>query len=127
MLPAGGGWDLVIGEPRFSPEGLKIRLGLLDEGFETPDHSWITALAVSGGSIVARCRDPVGDAPPVLRVCRPGAALAEWEVLALGGDPTLVVAAAVEPSAIGLFAVGAGVALTQGASVWLIADLAAAR
>lgn len=125
-LPPGGGWDLVMGEARFSPEGLRLPLSLLGEGFETPDHSWITALAASGDRIVALCRDPLGDAPPVLRLTQPGAALQEWPVLPQPPQPTLIAAVAVGPVA-ALFTVGTGVALTQGAAVWLIADPAAAR
>ena len=122
VLPPGGGWDLVIGEARFSPEGLKIPFSLTGEGFETPDSSWVTALAVSGGTIAALCRDPLGVEPPVLRLCRDAAALEGWEILHSGDLPALVATAAVDPASAGLFAVGSGLAMTQGAAVWLIAD-----
>ena len=127
VLPPDGGWDLVIGEARFSPEGLKIPFSLIGEGFESPDSSWITALAVSGGTIAALCRDPLGVEPPVLRLCRDAAALEGWEILHSGDLPALVATAAVDPASAGLFAVGSGLAMTQGASVWLIADPAPLR
>ena len=127
VLPPDGGWDLVIGEARFSPEGLKIPFSLTGEGFETPDSSWITALAVSGGTIAALCRDPLGVEPPVLRLCRDAAALEGWEILHSGDLPALVATAAVDPASAGLFAVGSGLAMTQGASVRMITDPAQLR
>ena len=76
---------------------------------------------------MALCRDPMGVKAPVLRLCRDAAALEGWEILHSGDLPALVAKTAVDPASAGLFAVGSGLVMTQGASVRLIADPAQLR
>ena len=113
LPPPAGGWDLVMGEARFTPGGLRIPLSLTGEGFEAPDSSWVTALCCTTGGVVALCRDPSGAAPPVLRLCRDTVALDLWDILPAAPDA----AGPAGSVSAGLFALGTGVVLTQGAAV----------
>ncbi len=46
-------WDLIMGEPRFSPEGLKVPFSAMGPGFDNPYNSVIWAMAVHKGTLYA--------------------------------------------------------------------------
>jgi len=47
-----GEWELVAGEPRFTPQGLRTPLSLYGPGFDDPAATVVGAMAVQGGEIV---------------------------------------------------------------------------
>jgi hypothetical protein len=51
-----GTWDVVIGEPRFTPDGLKAPLGAMGAGFHSLYNAEIAALAVQDGVLYAGTR-----------------------------------------------------------------------
>lgn len=55
-LRADGSWDLIVGAPRFTPEGLKVPLGALGPGFGDATQVAVTALAVHDGRLYAGTR-----------------------------------------------------------------------
>lgn len=46
-----GRWELVIGEPRFSPQGLQVPLGCMGPGFDEPCNSVFWRMAVRGDQL----------------------------------------------------------------------------
>lgn len=48
---ADGSWDLIFGEPRFTPDGLKIPLSARGPGLDDPYNSVIWAMAVHEGAL----------------------------------------------------------------------------
>lgn len=48
-----GSWDLLMGEPRFTPDGLKVPLSALGPGFANPYNSMIWSLGVHDGVLYA--------------------------------------------------------------------------
>ena len=52
-LHADDSWDLLVGTPRFTPDGLKIPLSLHDAGFEDAENSLFWAIAHHDGVLYA--------------------------------------------------------------------------
>jgi hypothetical protein len=48
-----GNWDLLVGTPRFTADGLKVPLSLRGAGFEDPENSLFWAMAVHDGVLYA--------------------------------------------------------------------------
>lgn len=48
-----GTWDLIMGEPRFSPDGLKVPLAAMGPGFDNEYNSVIWAMCVHEGTLYA--------------------------------------------------------------------------
>ena len=46
-----GSWDLIFGEPRFTPDGLKVPLSAMGPGLGDPYNSAIWSMAVHGGAL----------------------------------------------------------------------------
>jgi hypothetical protein len=46
-------WDLIMGEPRFTPDGLKIPLSAMAPGFDNPYNSVIWAMTTHNGTLYA--------------------------------------------------------------------------
>lgn len=46
-------WDLIMGEPRFTPDGLKVPFSAMGPGFDNPYNSVIWAMTVHEGSLYA--------------------------------------------------------------------------
>jgi len=57
-LSAEGSWELVVGEPRFSPVGLQVPFSVMGPGFDVDGHSMIPGLAVSGDRLLALVQRP---------------------------------------------------------------------
>jgi hypothetical protein len=90
-LRADGSWDIVVGSPRFTPDGLKVPLAALGPGFGDPGQIAISALAVHAGRLYAGTRQiRPGDPGAPNRISPAGAAL--W-CSADGQDWTLLPAA----------------------------------
>jgi hypothetical protein len=71
-----GSWDIVVGSPRFTPDGLKVPLAALGPGFGDPGQIAISALAVHDGSLHAGTRQiRPGDPGAPDRIGLAGAAL----------------------------------------------------
>lgn len=61
-----GSWDLLIGQPRLSPSGLKLPASALTPGIESPGNAAITAIAsgpASGCPVVLAMQDYAGPEP----------------------------------------------------------------
>lgn len=54
---ADGGWDLVVGQPRFSPDGLKVPLSGIGPGFGDGYHTLVTSLGTYSGVLYAGTRN----------------------------------------------------------------------
>jgi hypothetical protein len=80
------GWDLVMGETRLSPEGLKVPESLLGQGFERAELPDITALALAGGHLYALCEGAPG-AAPLLQQSAAGPDVADWTPIDLPPCP----------------------------------------
>ncbi len=52
-LDAQGNWDLLVGTPRFTPDGMKIPLSLKGPGFEDAENSLFWAIASHDGVLYA--------------------------------------------------------------------------
>ncbi len=46
-------WELVVGTPRFTPDGLKVPLSLFGPGFNDPENSVFWAMSAHGGCLYA--------------------------------------------------------------------------
>ena len=85
LLPATG-WDLVMGETRLSPEGLKVPQSLLGQGFERAELPDITAMALAGGRLYALCEGAPG-AAPLLQCSAAGPDVEDWTQIDLPPCP----------------------------------------
>jgi len=56
-LRADDSWDLLVGEPRFSPDGLKVPLSTLGPGFNDPFNAAVWSFAVHDGYLYAGTRN----------------------------------------------------------------------
>lgn len=54
---ADGTWDLVMGEPRFTPDGMKVPLSAKGPGFSDACTSMIQSMAVLGGTLFVGTRN----------------------------------------------------------------------
>ena len=50
-LEANNSWELIVGTPRFSPDGLKVPMSVMGPGFDNPDNTLVSALAAHDGCL----------------------------------------------------------------------------
>jgi hypothetical protein len=85
VLHDDGDWELIAGEPRFTPQGLRVPLSLYGPGFDDPDATTIGAIAVQGNEIV------IGTGPAAWLWTSADAE--DWTETDLGAEDAAVVAA----------------------------------
>lgn len=56
-VQADGSWDVIVGAPRFSPDGFKVPLSGMSPGFDDPFAATITSLGVFDGVLYAGTRN----------------------------------------------------------------------
>lgn len=52
VLHADGDWDLVMGEPRFTPQGLRLPMALYGPGFDDPAATTVSVIVAVGDEIL---------------------------------------------------------------------------
>ncbi len=50
-LNSDGSWDLIVGSPRFTPDGFKVPLSAMGPGFDDPENTVFWSMGVHNGSL----------------------------------------------------------------------------
>jgi hypothetical protein len=97
-----GAWDLIAGEPRFTPQGLRFPLSLCGPGFDDPAATAITAIVAGATGLV------VGTGPAAWLWTSPDGE--DWSEIEMGTEDGAGDAAA---------SGGVTAAVTAGTRLWL--------